>query len=499
MTAAEETMAQATAAERRKSAAGVALVAVFLVIACGLFSQRGPALADEFIYLGGARHFAHTGGLDARYYDASAILRRGYPHQDVHAPGYVILLGAVMRVLGARYAAAVALNAVAYVASGLLVLRLARALGGTETAARLAALSFLLLPVSLAYVYWAMAELTLGLLVLAAIVIAVERGETAAGALATAFVLGLAFLVRESALFAVPAALLALRGRRQVWAFLGALALTVLALYVPLSLHRAPGGANFWDPTSGTAFSYQAVQATRAGAWATAAKIVAARTLTNGRELAGAGWTEQGILAVMAAVALLAARGWSSRSPLARRVLAGLWAGLACVVALLFGVYVVAQWSGHRYALFLMPPLLAFVVPPAPGRRGRAVAGAVACCGLALTVSTLQVLGAYKTSRQRRQANLTAYVEERGVAPAAGRVVLVNGWLLGWRHEGMEVISSLPATAAELKSLERALWFDYLVLPGDSPWREEWDRRVRYHRLNAGEADAPLLVYARQR
>ena len=67
------------------------------------------------------------------------------------------------------------------------------------------------------------------------------------------------------------------------------------------------------------------------------------------------------------------------------------------------------------------------------------------------------------------------------------------------RVSSLPVISSLPATAGEFKALERALWFDYVVLAADSPWGDEWARRLRYRRLNADDGDAPLLVYQRLR
>src|ERR1700682_2264579 len=114
----------------------LAAAAVVLLAGYGLTVRQGPALADEFIYLASARHFAETGSLDARYYDGDAIVRRGHPHQDVHTPGYVLVLGVVMRLLGGRWGAALALNAIAYVASALFVHHLARALGLGDTAAR---------------------------------------------------------------------------------------------------------------------------------------------------------------------------------------------------------------------------------------------------------------------------------------------------------------------------------------------------------------------------
>src|SRR5258705_10468766 len=70
----------------------VLLAAAALLAAYGASARLGPALADEFIYLSGARHFAATGGLDAPYYDPTAILPPGHPPPDVTAPRYGILL-----------------------------------------------------------------------------------------------------------------------------------------------------------------------------------------------------------------------------------------------------------------------------------------------------------------------------------------------------------------------------------------------------------------------
>src|SRR6188508_2397310 len=112
-----------------------AALAAALVAGYGLLTRWGPALVDEYVYLSGARHFALTGSLDARFYDVRAILARGHPHQDVHSPGYVILLGALTALVRGGYGTAVGLNAAAFVASALLVFVLARTLGLDERAA----------------------------------------------------------------------------------------------------------------------------------------------------------------------------------------------------------------------------------------------------------------------------------------------------------------------------------------------------------------------------
>lgn len=469
-----------------------------LVLLMGAVTRRGPALADEFVYLAGGRHLATAGSLDARYYDAAAILQRGLPHHDVHTPGYVLVLGAVMAVAGAAYETAVALNAAAYVAGGVCIFILARALGQGERAALLAALAFLLLPVSLAYVYWAMAELVLGAAFLACL--AVAAGSTGrARAIAAGLVFGAAFLVRESVVFGLPALLALLPSRRRRIECAIAAAAFCLLVYAPLSADRAPGGANFWSPTGGRAFAHRVVQSAGAGRWGEAARIALARASANLGDLARAPAAEQALLALYAAIPFVGAIGWGRRPPLQRRYLLALAAGYAAMIGVLFAIYVVAQWSGLRYLMVLVAAFLPALGPPAGSSRREWTPAILVMVAAALAQSgVVRAFNDYKASRQRRQENVTAYVEQRlGRAPF-GRIALTNGWLFGWRHPGVEVISSLPADGGTLRLLERAAWFDYLVLPGDSPLGAEWDARTRYERLNA-EADAPLRIYRRVR
>ncbi len=480
----------------RRDGLVIAAAAALLLAAYGASVRQGPALPDEFVYLAGARHFARTGGLAARYYDASAILRSGHPHHDVHAPGYVVVLGALSLLAGPGVAAAVALNAVAYVASGLLVYALARALDMEPARARLAGLLALTLPGVLPYVYWTMAETVLTALVLAALVLAARAEDRAGPGAAAGAVLGLAVLVRESAVFALPALLALVRGRPRRMA-LAAFAAFVVLVYAPLSRDRAPGGANFWAPSSGSAFGYEAVQAAGHGRAVAAARLVGRRIATNAAELLAPGttWTERGILGTYVIVPLVALSRWRSHPPRARRYLAGLLAGYGAVLALLFGVYVVAQWSGYRYALLLVPPFLPLVLPR--GRAAWAVAGALAAAGAVLVLGARVVFNDYKASRQKRQAGIADYVE-RYVPAAPERIVLPSGFLYGWRHEGTEVVSSLP-DGEGLRRLERAVPFAYLVVPGGSPLQHDTETRLRYERVNLDDPEPPLVIFRRLR
>jgi hypothetical protein len=339
-----------------------------------------------------------------------------------------------------------------------------------------------------------MAESVLTVLVLAAAVVAARSGGAVSAAVAGA-VLGAAFLVRESAVFALPAVMALLRGRRRVWCGVAFL-LVGLVVYAPLSRHRAPGGANFWAPTGGRAFGYEAVAAGREGRASAALAAVAARSADNARQFVAPGttWTERGVLACYLATALLAAAGLRHRPPRARHHALAVLAGFAAVVALLFGVYVVVQWSGFRYAMFLVPLLLPVAIPPT--RPGRIAAAGLAAAGLVLLFPTQQILDAYKVSRQRRQAGIAGYVEKY-VKDDPDRVILANGWLYGWRHSPTEVISSLPDQPGLLRSLEQKIWFDYLVIPPEASLRADVAHRRQYAAVNGDDPDPPLLIFRR--
>jgi 4-amino-4-deoxy-L-arabinose transferase-like glycosyltransferase len=333
-------------------------------------------------------------------------------------------------------------------------------------------------------------------LVLAALALAASAEGRPGRALAAGLVLGLALLVRESALFVLPALLALLRGRARRAAVVAFAGFALLA-YAPLSRGRAPGGANFWAPSGGRAFGFEAVQAAAGGRIGRAAGFAAHRVATNVAELVGPAttWTERGILATYLLLPIVALARWGQLSPRSRRYLTGLLVGLAAVVALLFVVYVVVQWSGYRYAMFLMPPFLPLVV--GTGRRPWGAAAPIAVSGLVLLIGCRAVFNDYKASRQRRQTGIADYVDRYLPVPPQ-RIVLPNGWLYGWRHESSEVISSLEDGAA-LRRLERVVPFEYVVLPAGAALHQDAESRLRYERVNGDDADAPLIIFRRLR
>jgi hypothetical protein len=478
----------------------IAAVAATLLLVYGVLTRHGPALADEFVYLAGAKHFARTASLDARFYDAMAILRRGYPHQDVHAPGYVLLLGSLTALLTDGYWTAVALNVAAYVSGAFLVRALARSLGFPPRTAVRSALLFLILPPYLPFVFWAMPEVLLGALFLASLVVALRWGATTGGAVAAGVLMGLGILVRETLLLGVLAVARILWIQRRAAPFLAGVGLFVLLVQVPLSRNRAPGGVNFWaaevPKRPGAAFA--AVQTARRGDVLAAVDGAWRRLESNVRWFRAASATEKGILILYVVVPALAL-GRRRSGTLADRVRPALAAvAVAMMVAVVF-LSVVTRWSGFRYLMFVIPPFLPWIVTDreGAGRLRTAIPVAVAAACLLLEGSVLRIHNGYKTSRQRRWNAVTAYVERYVGDQPLLRIVLPNGWAFGLKRYPTEVISSLPRQSGHLRHLERAVWFDYLVLPADSPFASESDARRRYVRLNADDAEAPLKVYRR--
>jgi hypothetical protein len=481
----------------------VALFAALLPLAYGGLTRHGPALADEFVYLGGARHLALTGSLNARYYDAHALLAQGYPHQDNHSPGYVLLLGGLVALVKGGYWTAVALNALAYIASGAGLYRLARHLGRSPSQSWIAVGLFVALPAVVPYLFWAMAELPVVALFLATLACAARWGGGLAGGALTGVVLGCAFLVRESSIFGLAAVLVLLRGKRAIAAFTVGLLATILLVYAPLSKNRSAGASNFWAPTYGKEFGFEVVQSAIHGDVGRAARVAFKRASMNIREVVAdtTTWTERGILVLLGTLPAWALLQWPTLSATERRLALALTLGWLAMASVMTFVYVLGRWAGFRYLLVLAPPFLAFIPRTAAGealaRRRRFAIAVFVAASLAIDAGIFGILTRFKESRQRRQQGITAYVEKYLDAGRVRRIALPNGWLFGLKHYPVEVISSLPQEGRPLRLLERKVEFDALVLPGDSPLREEWDGRLRYRRLNTGDPEPPLLVYQR--
>lgn len=464
-------------------------------------AYHGPGLSDEFVYMLGARRFAETGSLDAILYDSISIIKKGFPHQDVHSPGYVIVLGLFMRMVGSGYWSAVALNGLAYALSALLVWDMTRHWGSSRTAV-VSAACFMFLPGPQIFASWVMAEVVLGVCLLLALWVAARWGDRAAGGFVCGVVFGIAILVRESALFGLPAVVALLsRSRRSVAGFAVGAALFLGLVYAPLSHARAPGGANFWAPGGGGVFGFQAVQAASAGRPMEALRLAFARASINGSEL----WTasmdsDKAVLALYLLIPLWCFSGFSKLEPIRRRLLVGLSLGLLAMVTVLFFFYVVTQWSGYRYLMVLLPPF--FTLLPETGKERRisharaGVAAFILVCML-VTVRMFGVLDPFKRTSDpaRLRVDEVAYVDHF-IRKSPGRIVWQNGVGYALRHYPCEVITGIPQDEATLRALQKAVWFDYVVV---STWQTLFDGRERYELVNRADPDPLLKIYRRLR
>jgi len=477
----------------------LALAAV-LSLAYGLSVRHGVALSDEYVYVVGARYFADTLSLDARFYSANAIMAQGHPHQDMHPPGYVLLLGSLHRLLPFGYWTAVILNLAAYACGALAVRSLGRSLGVEDRAATAAAVLFLLLPGYLPYVYWALPEALVGaLLVGVAAAAGRARSWTSAAGVGAAF--GVAVMVRESVLFGLPAVWTLAAERKRWRAFTAGAALVVLSAYVPLSRHRAEGGTNFWRPTAtDSAFAFDALREGWTGAPLRALEGMRRQLAANASVFRrGFSATEKAILAFYAALPLLALLRWRSRSAAQRRFLAAAAGGFLALAAATATLFAVPPWSGLRYWMLFPPLFLPLLTDGMAGTAGRSAFALALAAGALLDVAVLKTFNAYKASRQARQQDLTDYVDRHvGGAPLT-RVVLENGWLFGLRHYPVEVLSTPPPDFEGLFLLQRDLWFDYVAAAPHGALAGGLARSGRYERINGGEMDPPLVLYRRLR
>lgn len=474
----------------------ILLVAAVLALAYGLGVRHGLALSDEYVYVVGARYFADTGSLNARFYSANAILAQGYPHQDMHPPGYALLLGALERLLPFGYWTAVVLNLVAYACGSLAVRSLGRSLGVGEGAANAAGVLFLLLPGLLPYVYWALPEaLVAALLVGVAALTARARSVAAAAVAGVAF--GAALLVRESILFGLPA-VWALAAERKRWrAFTAGAAVLLLCAYVPLSRHRAEGGTNFWRPTTtDSAFAFDALAGGPLRLLGGMQRQLSANVSVFRRDFSG---TEKAILAVYAAAPLLALLRWRSRTAAQRRFLAAAAGGFLALAAATAVLFSVPPWSGLRYWMLFPPLFLPLLTDGVAARAGRWGLGLALAVGGLLDVACLQTFNAYKASRQARQQDLTDYVERYLGPGRLSRVVLENGWLFGLRHYPVEVLSTPPADFDALRFLQKDLWFDFVAARPHSGLAGGLEMSRRYELVNGEDPERPIVIYRRLR
>jgi hypothetical protein len=478
---------------------GPVLLAV--AVAAGAGQRAVPAIAwpDEIIYLVGARNVLERGTLDTNFYLTYSLLRRGYPHRDVHMPGYVLALTPAVAALGPTLRAAALLNVLLFAASTALVYVIARGLLPERVQAMTAAALFAVLPPFPGYLFVAYPEIVVSFVFLAGLAVLVHaRGLAGAAAAGVLFAAG--GLFRETLLLALPLYLVRLPPRARWRAFVPAAAATLLFVVVPFARDRAVHPNALYPSVLEDARASEhplatLVQAVRANAAANLRATARMDPDTN---------AEDAVLALVVLMAAAAALGARRLAPEARRLAGATFVSLALLTAAVLTLYVVRErggvWGGVRAYMAWMPLLVVFATPLLFAPRRRAVTAglglAAATGALALDLWQVRFFNRYKGSdledQERNAAYLSRYLDSYHPQRIASR-----SFLYGFQHYPIEVIWSLPRDGRELAALNQAISYEFLALHEKSPLIPVLRDNPRFLRINKEDRGAEFLIWRR--
>jgi len=476
---------------------------VFLALAvAGVARERAmPDIAwpDEVIYLVGARNVVERGSLDTNFYLTYSLLRRGYPHRDVHMPGYVLALAPAVAALGPTLGAAALLNTMLFAAQAALVYAIARALLPERIQAMTAAALFAVLPPFPGYLFIAYPELVVSFVFLAGLAVLVHaRGM--AGAVAAGVLYALGALFRETLLLALPLYLVGLPPRTRWRAFVPAAAATLFLIVIPLAGHRAvhPNGL-YPSALEEARRSEQPLAALAQAVFGNVGANLRATARLDPETSA-----EDAVLALIVVLAAIAALGARRLSPEARRLAAATLLSLALLTAAVLSLYVVRErggvWGGVRAYMAWMPLLLVFATPLlfAPRRRALALGMAVAVGAAAVSLDLWQVrfFNRYKGSDHEDQARNAAYLS-RYLDSYHPQRIASRSFLYGFEHYPVEVIWSLPRDGRELAALNQAISYEFLALHEKSALVPVLRDNPRFLRINKEDRGAEFLIWRR--
>ena len=475
---------------------------VFLALAvAGVARERAmPDIAwpDEVIYLVGARNVVERGTLDTNFYLTYSLLRRGYPHRDVHMPGYVLALAPAVAALGPTLGAAALLNTILFAAQAALVYAIARALLPERIQAMTAAALFAVLPPFPGYLFVAYPELVVSFVFLAGLAVLVHaRGM--AGAVAAGVLYALGALFRETLLLALPLYLVGLPPRTRWRAFVPAAAATLFLIVIPLAGHRAVHPNGLYP--SALEEARRSEQPLAALAQAVLGNVGANLRATARMDPETS--AEDAVLALIVVLAAMAALGARRLSPEARRLAAATLLSLALLTTAVLSLYVVRErggvWGGVRAYMAWMPLLLVFATPLlfAP-RRALALGMAVAVGAAAVSLDLWQVrfFNRYKGSDHEDQARNAAYLS-RYLDSYHPQRIASRSFLYGFEHYPVEVIWSLPRDGRELAALNQAISYEFLALHEKSPLLPVLRDNPRFLRINKEDRGAEFLIWRR--
>lgn len=444
---------------------------------------------DEWIYLTLARNIGERGTLNTNFYIASSIEALGYPHRDVHLPGYALALASVGSWRGYTLGSAIDLNVLCFGLTVLSVFILARAFLSPARSLLAAALVAVLPPypgyLAIAYPEHATAA---ALMVLTAAA-AWTRGRL--GAFVLGFGLGVSLLFRETLLFSVPLLGTLLGLSRTVRFFVPGLLIALVTVMPPLSAKRAIHPNALYPSVVGEALKTPEPVTSLVNA-------LTENVRTNLELLFTSNPTQRAEDAV-----LLFLLGLGALSLLASRhiepPLRAFIRGTAVTTLLLFTamvvVYVVRErggvWGGVR-ALMPLAPL--FVIGLCGLKLGRAAVGlgAIALVSASLFLNSWQIafFNRYKATNLEDQDRAATFIEERTRRLAPRRVVGGRYFQYGFRNFPVEVVWSGANDMGALNRLYLKAPFDLVVIHRRSPMRFDLRKDPRYEWVNAHEGQA---------
>jgi hypothetical protein len=476
-------------------------VLLALAVAAGAGRRALPEIAwpDEIIYLVGARNVLERGTLDTNFYLTYSLLRRGYPHRDVHMPGYVFALTPAVAAFGPTLRAAALLNALLFAASAALVYAIARGVLAERAQAVTAAALFAVLPPFPGYLFVAYPELVVTFVFLAGVAVLVHaRGLAGAAAAGVLYAAGALF--RETLLLALPLYLVRLPPRARWRAFAPAAVATLLLVVVPFARDRAVHpNALYPSVLEEARRSAQPVAALTQAVLANVAANLRATVRMDPDTNA-----EDAVLVLVVLMAAGAAVGARRLSPEVRRLAAATLASLALLTAAVFTLYVVRErggvWGGVRAYMAWMPLLVVFAAPLLFAPRRRAVTAGLALAAgtgaLALDLWQVRFFNRYKGSDLEDQSRNAAYLSRYLDAYQPVRIAS-RSFLYGFQRYPIEVIWSLPRDGGELAALNQAIPYEFLSLHERSPLVPVLRDNPRFLRINKEDRGAEFLIWRR--
>jgi len=457
------------------------------------------AWPDECIYLVGARNVLERGTLDTNFYLTHSLLARGHPHRDVHMPGYVLSLVPFVALRGATLEAGTTLNVMLFLLCIPLVYVIALRLLEDHWQASAAAALFTILPPFPGYLFVVYPEIVTAFVFLAGLAWLVN-GSGMRHAVVAGVLFGIGPLLRETLLLALPLYLVRIPRRELLRGFVPAAAGTLLLAVPPLAQHRAVHPNAIFPGVIVDAWRSETPLSTLAQALSVNLKLNL-RLLSEASPVSN---PEDAVLAFLLALAVAAALAWRflgksvRRLALATAIALGLLTG---AVAILYVFRVKGGvWGGVRVYMVWAPVLLILATPLLfrARRWWITVTLLVALCAgfVALDHSQMRFFDRYKRTDYEDQNRNARYIASYIDRYRPHRIVS-RSFLYGLRAYPVEVVWSLPKSYEELRALEAAIDYEFLVIHEKKPLRRFLIRNPRYLRINKDDRGAEFLIWRR--